>query len=172
MVEHVLIDSLNLKAAELAARWKNQVRKAVQLKHYNTLDDDSLIRADTAIYKLLSRIFDRGMDRSLMGSFFVSLGKSRMQEGFPISEMIYAINLTERVIIEYIVTEYAPDSPGRMYQSMGVISDISEFFLLGCFYMTKGFLEAVYTKMNINDKVSEELLKKYFKDDFFFKKEE
>ena len=34
-----------------------------------------------------------------------------------------------------------------------------------------GYLEAVYIKMNVNDKVSEELLKKYFMDDFFFKQE-
>lgn len=172
MVENVLIDSLNLKSREFASRWMNLVRKTQQLKHFNTLDDEALITANAPVYELLSRTFDRGMDRSLIGGFFVSMGKKRMQTGFPISELIYAANLTERVIIEYIMTDFAPDSPGRMYQSMGAISDVSEFFLLGCFYMTKGFLEAVYTKMNINDKLSEELLKKYFKDDFFFKKEE
>jgi hypothetical protein len=69
------------------------------------------------------------------------------------------------------MTEFAPESPVKMYQSMGVISQVSEFFLLGCFYLTKGYLEAVYTKMNVHDSVEEELLKKYFKDDFFFKNE-
>jgi hypothetical protein len=94
-----------------------------------------------------------------------------MQEGFPISEVIYAMNISQRLLIEYIMTEFAPENPVRMYQSMGVISSISEFYLLGCFYVSKGYLEAVYTKMNVHDSVSEELLKKYFKDDFFFKKE-
>jgi hypothetical protein len=58
-----------------------------------------------------------------------------------------------------------------MYQSRGIMTEISEFFLLGCFYLTKGFLEATYTHMNSNDNVSKELLNKYFRDDFFFKKE-
>jgi len=172
MVDHVLIDALNLKSREFAIRWKNLVRKTQQLKHYNTLDDKTLIEADEELFRLLSRTIDRGMDRSLVGGFFANLGKKRMQEGFPISELIYAINLTERIIIEYIMTDFAPESPARMYQSMGIISDISEFFLLSCFYLTKGFLEAVYTKMNMNDKLSEELLKKYFRDDFFFRKED
>jgi hypothetical protein len=97
------------------------------------------------------------------------MAKKRMQEGFPISEVIYAINLSQKIIIEYIMTEFAPENPVKMYQSMGVVSKISEFFLLSCFYLTKGYLESVYTKMNVHDKVSEELLKKYFKDDFFFK---
>ena len=171
MVDHILIDSLVLKAEDFAIRWKNMVRKAPQLKHYNSMEDGTLIESDKPIYGLLSRILDQGLDRSLVGGFFVKLGKERMQGNFPISEIIYAMNLAERIVIEYIMTEFAPESPVRMYQSMGIISQVSEFFLLGCFYITKGFLEAVYTKMNIHDSVSEELLKKYFRDDFFFKKE-
>ena len=169
MVDHALIDNLNLKTKDFATKWKNLVRKAKQLNHYNTLDDEALIESEVPVYPLLSKMLDRGLDRSLMGNFFVQDGKTRMQGGYPISEVIYAMSLSERVIIEYIITEFAPENPVRMYQSMGVISRISEFFLLGCFYLTKGYLEAVYTKMNRHDKVSEELLKKYFKDDFFFK---
>jgi len=171
MVDHVLIDDLNLRARDFAVKWKNLVRKAPQLKHYNTLDDEALIEADAPFYPLLARTLDRGLDRSHVGNYFVSLGKKRMQDGFPVSEVIYAVNLSERLVIEYIMTEFAPENPVRMYQSMGVITKISEFFLLGCFYVTKGFLEAVYTHMNVHDQVSEELLKKYFKDDFFFKGE-
>jgi hypothetical protein len=81
------------------------------------------------------------------------------------------MSLAERVVIEYIMTEFAPENPVRMYQSMGIISRVSEFFLLGCYFLTKGYLEAVYTKMNVLDSVQEELLKKYFKDDFLFKDE-
>jgi hypothetical protein len=169
MVDHALIDNLNLKAHDFAVQWKSMVRKAQQLKHYNTMDDETLTKANASIYSILSKTLDRGLDRSLVGNFFVSMGKARMQDGYPVSEVIYAINLVEKVIIEYVMTEFAPESPVRMYQSMGVISQISEFFLLGCFYLTKGFLEAVYTKMNVHDSVEEELLKKYFRDDFFFK---
>ena len=171
MVDHALIDNLNLKARDFASRWKGLVRKAPQLKHYNTLDDESLIMANAPLYPVLSKTLDRGLDRSIVGNHFVTLGKTRMSEGYPVSEVIYAMSLAERIVIEYIMTEFAPESPVRMYQSMGVISQVSEFFLLGCFYLTKGFLEAVYTKMNVHDSVEEELLKKYFRDDFFFKKE-
>ena len=172
MVDRAFIDNLNLKSRDFAIRWKNLVRKAPQLKHYNALDDEALIEADIPFYPLLARTLDRGIDRSLLGSFFVNLGKARMQAGFPVSEVIYSINLVQKILIEYIMTEFAPESPVRMYQSMGIVSQISEFFLDGCFYLTKGFLEAVYTQMNVHDKVSEELLKKYFSDDFFFKQQE
>jgi hypothetical protein len=171
MVDHVLIDTLTLNSKDFASKWKNLIRKAPQLKHYNALTDDQLIEADSSFYPLLARALDRGLDRSLLGDFFVKLGKKRMQNGFPISEVIYAVNLSQKTVIEHIMTDFVLDNPMRMYQAMAITTNVAEFYLLGCFYLTKGFLEATYTDMNSSNAVSEELLKKYFKDDFFFKKD-
>jgi hypothetical protein len=168
MVDRVLIDTLNLQAKDFALRWKNLIRKAPQLKHYNEMDDASLIESDAHFYPLLARSLDRGLDRTVLGDFFVKLGKNRMEAGFPISEVIYAVNLAQKVVISYLMTDFVLDSTVRMYEAMGVVNQVAEFFLLGCFYLTKGFLEATYKGMN-HEAVSEELLKKYFRDDFFFK---
>jgi hypothetical protein len=169
MVDRVLIDTLNLQAGDFALRWKNLIRKAPQLKHYNEMEDRSLIDADTPFYPLLARTLDRGLDRAVVGDFFVKLGKDRMQAGFPVSEVIYAVNLAEQVVISYLMTDFVLDSTVRMYEAMGAVNRVAEFFILGCFYITKGFLEATYTTMKKKDAVSDELLKRYFKDDFFFK---
>jgi hypothetical protein len=171
MVDHVLIDTFQLKARDFASRWKDRIRKNPQLKHYNELDDETLIESDAPFYPLLARTLDRGIDKSLLGDFFVRLGKERMKDGFPVSEVIFAANLAQKIVLEYLMTEFAPDNAVRMYQAMSVVSQVAEFFLMGCFYLTKGFLEETYTNMNSRDSVSEELLRKYFRDDFFFKKE-
>jgi hypothetical protein len=162
MVDHVLIDSLQLNSRNFASKWKNLIRKAPQLKHYNNLNDEQLIEADTPFYPLLARTLDRGLDRSLLGDFFVKLGKKRVQDGFPMSEVIYAVNLSQKTVIEYIMTDFVLDSTVRMYQAMGITTQVAEFYLLGCFYITKGFLEATYTSMNSKEAVSEELLKQFF----------
>ncbi|MDR0589375.1 MAG: hypothetical protein LBG25_02395 [Spirochaetaceae bacterium] len=171
MVDQVLIDTLNLRARDFAVRWKDKIRRSPQLKNYNALSDDRLIEADVLFYPLLARTLDRGLDRAAVGNFFVKLGKNRMADSFPVSEVIYGVNLAQQVVIEYLMTDFVLDSTVRMYQAMGIVTRVSEFFLLGCFYLTKGFLEATYTQLNRNEAVSEELLKKYFKDDFFFKKD-
>ena len=171
MVDHVIIDTLNLGARDFARRWKDKIRKAPQLKHYNSLDDETLVESDIPFYPLLARTLDRGLDRVLLGDFFVKLGKKRMQDGYPVSEVIYAINLAQKTVIEYIMTDFAPENPMRMYQAMGIVEQVAEFFILGCFYLNKGFLEATYIHMNNHGGFSEETLKKYFKDDFFFKKD-
>jgi hypothetical protein len=170
MVDHVLIDTLTLKSRDFALRWKGLIRKASQLRHYNDQEDEELIEANAAFYPLLARSLDRGIDRSLVGDFFVKLGKDRMQKACPISEAVFAVNLSQQVVIEYLMTDFVLDSTVRMYQAMGMVTRVAEFFLLGSFYLTKGFLEETWTSMNSSDKVSEEFLKKYFHDDFFFKK--
>ncbi|MDR2663360.1 MAG: hypothetical protein LBC31_10240 [Treponema sp.] len=169
MVDRVLIDTLNLQARDFALRWKNLIRKAPQLRHYNEMEDALLVDADAPFYPLLARTLDRGLDRAVVGDFFVKLGKDRMQAGFPVSEVIYAVNLAEQVVISYLMTDFVLDSTVRMYEAMGAVNRVAEFFILGCFYITKGFLEATYTTMRKKDAVSDELLKRYFKDDFFFK---
>ena len=169
MIGRVLIDTLNIRAGDFAIRWKDTIRKNPQLKHYNEMDDATLIEEDSRFYPLLARTLDRGLDRSIVGNFFVSMGKKRMRDGFPISEVIFALNLEQKGVIEFLMTEFAPENPMHMYQSMGALTHIAEFCLLASFYISKGFLEETYTSMSASDKISEELLRKYFKDDFFFK---
>jgi len=172
MVTHVVIDTLTLRAREFAVRRKDLIRENLHLRHLNKVGDKELIEEGLDIFPLLGRILDRGPDPSRMGSYFVKRGKIRVQEGIPVSEAVYAINLAEQIVIEYIMTEFAPENPLRMYESMRIITRVANFFILGCFYMIKGFLEAIYTKMNRQDSLSEEFLKKYFRDDFFFKNDD
>ena len=169
MIDRVLIDTLNLRSRDFAVRWKDAIRKHPHLKHFNEMSDEALLEVNTNYYSLLARTLDRGLDRSHVGEFFVSLGKTRMKGGFPMSEMVFALSLTQQTVIEYIMTEFAPENPMRMYQSMGVLTKVADFFLLGSFYLTKGFLEETYKHLKSHDEISNELLNKYFKDDFFFK---
>ncbi|MDR1933721.1 MAG: hypothetical protein LBQ57_12970 [Spirochaetales bacterium] len=171
MVDRALIDTLSFKSGDFAAKWKDLIRKTPHLKHYQTVDDANLKAMSREAYSLLGRTLERGLDRRIIGDFFVKLGKDRMEKGFPVSEVIYAVSLIQKTVIEYLMTDFVLDSTIRMYQAMGVVTQISEFFLLGSFYLIKGFLEETYVYMNSKDEVSEELLKKYFRDDFFFKKE-
>jgi hypothetical protein len=169
MVDSILIDTLNIQARDFGSRWKALIRKSPQLKHYNLMSDDDLIEINSKIYPILAKTLDRGLDRALVGDFFVKIGKLRAKNAFPVSEVLYGMNLAQQVINSYMMTDFVIDSTIRMYQAMGLINRVSEFFILGCFYVTKGFLEATYQETSNKDKVAEELLKKYFKDDFFFK---
>jgi hypothetical protein len=172
VVDHVLIDSLTFKGNVLAGRWKDRIRKLPQLKTYNALSDEQLVAMNAPLYPQLARILEYGLDRSTLGGFFVRMGKDQMQAGHPISETVLALNICRKVVIELVENDVMLDNSIQLYQTIELSSKIAEFFFLGCFYLTKGFLEAIYSQMNTNDNISETFLKKYFKDDFFFKKED
>ena len=169
MVDQLLLNNLTKNANSFAARWKAMVRKAHQLKHYNTMDDQTLIEKNAPLYPVIAKLLDRGLDTTRLGTFCVKHAKAQLHEGYPLSEIIYSLNLSEKVLIDYITSEYAPENHVKMYMSIGAMARISEVFLLASFYITKGYLEEVYTNLLAGEGASEELLKKYLNDDFFFK---
>jgi hypothetical protein len=170
MNDRVLIETFDGKAKTIASRWKNLIRKEPQLKHYNSLSDEQLCALNAPLYPQLARSIERGIDRKFIGAYFVRLGKDRVKMSFPISEVVFAFSLSQKTVINYISSEFVHDNPLALYQAFGAIEKVTEFFFLGCFYMTKGYLEQVYENMSHND-IPDVVLKNYFNDDFFFKKD-
>ncbi|MDR0409947.1 MAG: hypothetical protein LBH18_06075 [Spirochaetaceae bacterium] len=169
MIDQTLLATLDFKAKSLSKRWINLIRKEPHLKHYNSFTDEQLYEINTPLYRQLARALERGIDRKVLGSYFVHMGKNRMEKGIPISEVIYASSLSQKTVVDYITSEFMHTNPLAMYQIFGVIDKVNEFFFLGCFYIIKGFLEQTYKHLNHHHNISEDLLKIYFKDDFFFK---
>ena len=170
MIDRVLIDTFNIRARDFAIKWKDKLRAAPQLKHYHLMEDEAIIDTGIPIFRMFSTVLDRGLDTNRIGELFVEKGKQRLLAGFPISEVIYGLNVAQKVVIESVMTEFAPESSIRMYQSLGVLNTVSEFFLLGSMYVIKGFMEESYARMSSDEKANLEMFKKYFRDDFFFKK--
>ncbi|GMO26316.1 MAG: hypothetical protein Ta2B_06470 [Termitinemataceae bacterium] len=170
MTQGQIVDTLNFKAIPLSEKWKELIRKNPHLKHYNALSDEDLISIGVPVYKQLGRCMDSGIDRNIIGDFFVRMGKDRQEKGFPISESVYACNLSQEMIIDYMVSENINDNPLAIYQTLEIVNQINKFYFLGLFYMIKGYLEKTYTHMSTKHGVSENTLKECFNDDFFFKK--
>jgi hypothetical protein len=169
VISRILIDSLKYKSRELAEFWKDWIRKSPQLKRYNEFEDLALVELNADFYPVLANALERGVDKNSLGAFFVRLGKDRLSAEFPLSELLYSLNLTQKVVIEYLLTECVMENSMQMYQVVDVMTRISEFFLLGSYYMTKGFLEELYVLLNSQEELSEDLLKRYLRDDFSFK---
>jgi hypothetical protein len=171
MNDRALIETFDSKAEAIAKRWVKLIRNDARLKRYNELSDEQLCALNTPLYSRFARSIERGIDKKTLGSHFVKLGKDRMLKGFPISEIVLANNLSQKAVIEYIRSEFVYDDPLALYQVFGLVEKVTDFFFLGCFYMIKGFLEKMYENMIANHSISEDVIKTYLKDDFFFKKD-
>jgi hypothetical protein len=170
MIDQNFLDALNFKGEALGTRWRDQIRKAPQLRAYNAKSDTELLALTLPLYPKLARSLERGIDKNMLGAFFVKMGKDRMRQGYPLSETVFALNICRQIVIEYLESEVVMDNTVQLYQAIGTGSDVAEFFFMGSFYLTKGSLEGIYESMYANGHMSDELLKKYFTDDFFFKR--
>jgi hypothetical protein len=169
MIDQALLETLDFKAKSLAKRWKNLIRKESHLKHYNSFTDEQLSEMNIPLYSQLARSIERGIDKKILGRYFVHMGKNRMKQGIPISEVVYACSLCQKTVVDYITHEFLNANLLTTYQIFDMIDKVNEFFFLGCFYIIKGFMEQTYKHLSSQHNISEELLKTCFKDDFFFK---
>ena len=164
-----LSETLAVNCDTLAHIWIKKVRKAENLKTYNALSDDALLKINSKVYRTLSLWLQNENDKNSIGAFFVNIGKERRKQGFAVSEVSYALFLSQRAVQEYIINENLIDSSMALYTIMGLSSQVSDFFYLGSYYMVKGYLEDTYLALQKNEDMSDEKLRTYFSDDFFFK---
>jgi hypothetical protein len=162
-------DILNMNCEKLAHLWIRKVRQSTNLRDYNQMNDTDLEKMNSKIYRMLALWFEKEADRNQIGAFFVELGKARQKEGFAVSEVSYALFLAQRAVLEYLTNENLIDSSMALYTIVNLTGQVADFFFLGSYYMMKGYLEDTYLAMGRNEAMSDEILKKYFKDEFFFK---
>jgi hypothetical protein len=152
----------------IASIWIDKVRHSSILKRHNELSDEQLESMVKDVSETLIHWLGDDTDRVTLGAFFVKVGKDRLKQGFAISEVIYSLSLLQRAVIEFLDGNILENSM-ELYRGLEITVAISEFFMLATFYFTKGFLEDAYLGMNKEARLSDEMLRRFFKDDFFFK---
>lgn len=150
--------------------WLKKMRASENLKAMNAVDDETIRKSGVEIMMSLARWFELESGKNEIGALFVQLGKKYFKKDIPISELAFIVNLARKSAVEFLLSETDLSDPGTMYSFVETVNRTADFFQLGTYYLVKGFLEEVYVSMNKSAEVSEGVLKKYFKDEFFFKK--
>jgi hypothetical protein len=160
--------TMNVNSEILAKQFVRKVRKATNLKKYNSMTDDAIIKINSKVYRTLGLWFEKEADKNQIGAFFVDVGKTRRKEGFPVSEVSYALYLSQRTVLEYL-NEYLSESSIALYNAVTLSNQVADYFFLGSYYMMKGYLEDTFIALNRDEAMPVETLRKYFCDEFFFK---
>jgi hypothetical protein len=169
MIERTLHDILEFRMDQVSELWKMKVRGAEHLKCHNALSDSELSGICSEIFPIVGKWFLRSMERRDFGAAFVTLGKKWQKKGFPLSEIFFSMMLWQKSLLDYLLDEVSLDSTVFMYSVIDINNRIAEAVMLGLYYLVKGYLEQIYVEMNASESLSHEVLKRYFKDDFFFK---
>jgi hypothetical protein len=164
-----LDDILVGAAPGVGRRWLAKLRKAENISAINALEDAELLSIHEEIIRKLGRWFDKSADKNEIGAFFVMMGKEYCAQSVPLSELTFALNLDRKAVNEHIVEAEDLEGAHRIYALMEVTDQVGDFFFLGSYYLTKGYLEATFMRMRCEQRLDDETLNSYFPDDFFFK---
>lgn len=154
---------------EIGDNWLKKIRAAPNLKSFRALSDAELRSLNDEILRKLARWFEKEADKNELGGFFVMVGKEYCALGISVSELTMALSQARKAVVEYLVANEDLEGAHRIYALMDSADQVADFFMLGSYYLTKGFLEETFLRMRHGERMTDEVLSKYFKDDFFFK---
>ncbi len=164
-----LEDILAGTAPEVGKRWLSKIRAARNTRALGLIKDEELLSIHEEAMRKLGRWFDQSADKNEIGGFFVMVGKEYCAMGIPVSELTFALNLDRKAVTEYLIESEELEGAHRMYALMDAVDRVADFYMLSAYYMTKGYLEETFVRMKKGEKLPDQALTKYFKDDFFFK---
>jgi hypothetical protein len=156
----------------IGKNWVAKIRESTtQIKVFDKIGDEELLSVHGEIIKKLGRWLDRSADKNELGAFFVIIAKEYCAQGVPLSELTFALMLDRKTVSEYITSGANFEGAFQIYSIMETVNMVDDFFFLGMHYVTKGYLEETFLRFRNAENVSVEVLRKYFPDDFFFKRQ-
>jgi hypothetical protein len=162
MISKKLLDLILHKEDKLSRRWVEQVKQSDHMKSYQKHPDEELIRRNKKFFEQLAHWITNDVSREEIDDYFVTIGRQRYREGFPLPEIVYGVFLAKKVFHDVLIQESLLDSAMEIYQVMELITMIYNFFDQGDFYITRGYLEEMYAAIGKAGKFTDKELKKYF----------
>lgn len=154
----------------LAKKWSDEVRKTEYMKTYQHFSEEVLIKRNKRFFEQLVKwLEEEGSAKSLIGAFFVTIGKDRYKEKFPLAEIIYGVFLAKKVFWSVIVSEAFLETTVEVYGALEALTIIYNFFDQGTLYITRGYLEEMYTGLSNDKKIPADEIQNYFYPGSFFK---
>ncbi|MEI6389086.1 MAG: hypothetical protein WCQ50_20965 [Spirochaetota bacterium] len=164
------IDSvLSHRSQEIGRRWLVQTRKAPNLTGLAIISDAEMMEFCTHLLAILGGWFRGEAGKPEIGAFFVGSGKDFCKKDVPISLLTRAFVHLRKLVTECLLEEENLEGTHRIYALMEAVDHHSDFFMLGIYYFTKGYLEETFIRISAGENLSKEVMGKYLKDDFFFK---
>jgi uncharacterized protein YneF (UPF0154 family) len=156
MVFDLLIQLLNSHKREIATAYYEQVKNSDYMKTYHAQEPDKVILREEATYSHLADWLKSGSSNSDAEKFFEKVGCERYKEGFPLSELNYALFISKKAFYEFIKNH--PEileglKPQEIVEYFGILSN---YFALGGFYMVRSYINTLFEKLDINDRLSRE----------------
>lgn len=147
MINEQLVHVIENNADVLAEHWTREVRSSRFTPTYRRFTDEELKERSRRVYENLGNWLDLDTGSSEIGREYTLLGKTRYLERFPLSEVLYGLHITKKVVWRHIMSSGVLSSALEIYRAMDLIVRLFHFYDLAGFFIARGYQDALFQKV-------------------------
>jgi hypothetical protein len=155
-----VIEHIKSTTSSLTESWAKEMKASEYLEHYKTLNDEELHRRGEAVLLNLIKWMESGAQSEQTGSYFEDVGAERLQEGFSLTEVYYAIHLVKETLLKAILTDESYKNLMDSETNVELVAAIANYFDLGNFFVVRGFHHEMMNRLESTGKFSKDELQK------------
>jgi len=127
MLTYRLVRLIETHSDALAASLLHKVQHSERTSAYRNVPSDELKRRVHEIYLHLGEwLLDRS--EADIQKRYTEIGARRLQQGVPLSQLIWAILLTKDTLWDFILDESVPDRPVEIFGKQELLQLLDHFF--------------------------------------------
>ncbi|MEW6507864.1 MAG: hypothetical protein AB1432_08990 [Bacteroidota bacterium] len=140
----------------LARSYYEQLMKSEYMTTYQKLDEVKVIEREELVFKNFINWLKNGASNDEAEKYFEKVGADRFNEGFPLTEINYALYITKKVFWSTIAWKKELFEDSEFHQLIEYMTILNNYFDLGSFYLIRGYINMLFTKLDISDKLTRE----------------
>ncbi|MGD8781401.1 MAG: histidine kinase N-terminal domain-containing protein [Ignavibacteria bacterium] len=153
-----LIKSAESNIKELSKIWMKEIKQSEYAPTYNSLDEDKVYERGCNVFENLFEWFNEGANIPDIQNYYEKVGAERNREGFPLTEVIFAVYLTKKIFGEFLGRSSIVESFTNK-ELLEFNELVNSYFDQGIFHITKGYLNQLFDELDATKKFSTDELK-------------
>lgn len=162
MVYESLIAIVESHLQNLTDTWAQEVKRSDYLDTYKKLNDNELHSRGNILFSNLLEWLLKGASNDDAAKYFTDIGIGRIKEGFPLSEVYYALYLEKKVLWSFVAWKDEVAGILKAVDAIEFMTVINNYFDLGDFYIIKGYMNELYQHLAETGKYNVDELQKLF----------
>jgi len=158
MVYESLIAIVESHLDNLTNTWVQEVKRSEYLETYKRLSDKELKSRGNILFTNLLEWLLKGASNDDAAVYFKEIGEGRIKEGFPLSEVYYALYLEKKVLWSFVAWKDEVSGILKAIDAIEFMTVINNYFDLGDFYIIKGYMHELYKNLVETNKFEKEEL--------------
>jgi len=162
MVYESLITIVESHLDNLTNTWVQEVKRSEYLETYKKLNENELQKRGNILFTNLLDWLLKGASNDDAAHYFKEIGELRIKEGFPLTEVYYALYLEKKVLWSFVAWKDDVSGILKAVDAIEFMTVINNYFDLGDFYIIKGYMHQLFQHISDTKKFSDAELENIF----------